>query len=306
MPYRDPIASSDRLAKSAMQQARWPQPGELWSLWDMLKFDASKFADTLSSLTRIQGISERVDEPKAIISDENSVELLAELRVAAGLVQNLGADVAGITISELIEDLEPPTEKRTTTYNEAGVRLITITNTLRRELSLITLFVVTREAGKMFTATEPLFGQLVFERFSTANDDIAEAGKCLALERGTATVFHLMRVMEAGLRALGKELGIPYAPSWEAYIGQLEQLLKGAKYDDLTPAQKAKRPFYQDVLGDLVSIKSAWRNPTMHIVRSYDPAQARVIFEAVKFLMQHLAKELSADPSVVVSTGQSS
>ena len=101
---------------------------------------------------------------------------------------------------------------------------------------------------------EPLFGAQVFDRFAIANDDIAEAGKCLALERGTATVFHLMRVMEVGLRALGKELGIPYAPSWESYIKQLESLLDGKNYDKLTAEQKAKRDFYRDVLGDLTSI----------------------------------------------------
>jgi len=165
---------------------------------------------------------------------------------------------------------------------------------------------LTPAEARLYSAKEPLFGPDVFDRFAIANDDIAEAGKCLALERGTATVFHLMRVLEAGLRALGKELDIPYAPSWESYTSQLEKLLKGSNYDTLTPAQKAKRPFYQDVLGDLVAIKSAWRNPTMHIVRSYDPAQAKVIFETTKGLMQHLAKELSADPSTPISTGQSS
>lgn len=36
--------------------------------------------------------------------------------------------------------------------------------------------------------------------------DIAEAGKCLALDRNTAAVFHLMRVAEVGLRALARKL----------------------------------------------------------------------------------------------------
>src|SRR5205085_4966881 len=38
------------------------------------------------------------------------------------------------------------------------------------------------------------FGEEVFNCFASANDDIYEAGMCLALDRGTACVMHLMRV----------------------------------------------------------------------------------------------------------------
>ena len=55
--------------------------------------------------------------------------------------------------------------------------------------------------------TRPLFGPDVFNNFSSANDDIDEAGKCLALGRGTACVMHLMRVLEVGLAALASALG---------------------------------------------------------------------------------------------------
>ena len=46
------------------------------------------------------------------------------------------------------------------------------------------------------------FGETVVEHFSAAAFDIEEASKCLALQRPTACVFHLMRVMEEGLKAL--------------------------------------------------------------------------------------------------------
>jgi hypothetical protein len=178
---------------------------------------------------------------------------------------------------------------------------------VRDEVEELQFLRIAPEDSKLIDSGRPLFGDDVFNRFYIANDDIAEAGKCLALQRGTATVFHLMRVLESGLKALGAELGIPYAPSWEAYVRQLEKILDGANFTKLTDQQKAKRHFYQDILGDIISVKSAWRNPTMHIVRHYDPEQARVIFEAVKALMQHLARELSAPPSSEpISTGQSS
>ena len=48
----------------------------------------------------------------------------------------------------------------------------------------------------------------VFNAFPSANNDILEASNCLALERGTATVMHLMRVAEVGLKALASALGV--------------------------------------------------------------------------------------------------
>jgi len=159
------------------------------------------------------------------------------------------------------------------------------------------------ESAALYQPAQPLFGEEVERVFPMAIDDIAEAGKCLAIGQGTAAVFHLMRVMEAGLKGLANELGVPYAPSWESYISQLEKILNSKNYSNLTDLQKAKRPFYHDALGDLSAIKLVWRNPTMHIVKSYDVNQAKMIFGAVGSFMKHLADKLEPIPSMVISTG---
>ena len=95
--------------------------------------------------------------------------------------------------------------------------------------------------------------------------------------------------MEAGLKIIAKPLGIPYAPSWESYIKQITTLVsekhkkKGIKW-------KRDEPFFKRVLGDLEAIKIAWRNPTMHIVRTYTPQEADDVFKAVRTFMQELAE----------------
>ena len=53
-----------------------------------------------------------------------------------------------------------------------------------------------------------LFGDDVARAFPSSKGDIDEAGKCLALDRGTACVFHLMRILEIGLQLLAAKLGI--------------------------------------------------------------------------------------------------
>ena len=59
------------------------------------------------------------------------------------------------------------------------------------------------------------FGEEVFAAYPSANDDIFEASICLALERGTACVMHLGRVVEVGLRSIAERSRCP-----DAMIGE--------------------------------------------------------------------------------------
>src|SRR5258708_19689687 len=63
-------------------------------------------------------------------------------------------------------------------------------------------------------------GEAVTDAFPSAITDIEEAGKCLAFDRNAACIFHLMRVMEVGLKALGQRLDIntAYKPGWEGIL----------------------------------------------------------------------------------------
>lgn len=56
--------------------------------------------------------------------------------------------------------------------------------------------------SRYYEQTEPLFGIAVHESFPSTRFDISEAGKCLALHRGTGCVFHLMRALEVSLRVV--------------------------------------------------------------------------------------------------------
>jgi hypothetical protein len=140
-----------------------------------------------------------------------------------------------------------------------------------------------------------LFGQDVTDKFPSAIIDIEEAGKCFALARHTACVMHLMRVIEIGLRAVAKGLGIPQAellPTWQAVISKIESEMKTAA--NKRPADWLKiEPFYREIPAHLFAIKNAWRNPSMHVQTSYDEERALDIYNAVRGFMRYLAAELS-------------
>jgi hypothetical protein len=147
-----------------------------------------------------------------------------------------------------------------------------------------------------FYKEQMLFGQDVNDRFPSAIDDIEGAGKCLALGEGTACVLHCMRVMEVGLRALAGSLGVPYAPSWESYLGQIAARI-GAKRKTKGVKWRRDEKFYAGISGDLMTVKQAWRNPTMHVGRKYSIDEAEEIFIAVRRFMKVLATKC-CEPNV--------
>jgi hypothetical protein len=160
------------------------------------------------------------------------------------------------------------------------------------ELSSRFFLAVPFDKVKFYEQKEPLFGEEVFNQFPRIIVDIEEAGKCLALGRATACVFHLMRVMEDALKFVALKLDIPYAPSWESYIKHIDKKMS-ADYKDKTPEWKKDEPFFRDLLGDFQAIRWAWRNPTMHIVRQYAVEEAESIFQAVRGFMQRLAQKFT-------------
>ena len=134
-------------------------------------------------------------------------------------------------------------------------------------------------------------------RFSTtspsANEDIAEAGKCLALDRGTACVMHLNRVLESGLRSLASVLAIAEQNNWGIYLREIKSKL------DILATAGVKDPneiFYREAQVLLDAVRIAWRNPTMHIEKSYTVEKAEDIFTSVRTFMKHLATKLAETP----------
>jgi hypothetical protein len=163
------------------------------------------------------------------------------------------------------------------------------------------IFLTIDPSNNAYYLTPNLFGERVAESFPSAIVDIEEAGKCLALGRNTASVFHLMRALEAGLRALGTSLGDPSLdananPTWDRILKRGDaEFQKSAA--NRSPEWQSKGEFFSDAIANLRAVKTAWRNPTMHVIGVYDPEKALDVFNAVKGFMRHLAAELHESPT---------
>lgn len=197
------------------------------------------------------------------------------------ICRSLGLSMSATTFEEMMA--------KENTAESMHAAILQGTNTLLLEIKDSKYYAPLPEYLKYYSNPK-LFGDEVFDRFSSANDDIFEAGACLAFERSTACVMHLMKVLEVGLAALAQELGADKQNDWGSYIREIGKKLdaraKGAK------ARSGDEQFFAEAGASFDRMKRAWRNPTMHPDRSYSQQRAEEILLAVKSFMIHLSTKL--------------
>jgi hypothetical protein len=219
--------------------------------------------------------------------NEEDLEILGYVKSEC---QTLGLTLSVLSADRMVTQLQatlPPT-------NTEFSRMVA---ELRRRIldetsSVLFLQVPARDAP--FYEGQQLFGEEVEACFPSVSLEISEAGKCLALGRNTACVFHLMRVIEVGLRTLASALRIRMKrsqPTWNDLIVAVQNRIK--------PTQPKRNlwqkheVFVAGVATYMGDISRAWRNPLVHKVSVfYSEEDARDIFQSVGAFMCHLATKL--------------
>jgi len=185
--------------------------------------------------------------------------------------------------------------KYSITYAELASMLPEVMNRIEDETSHQVVMVVEPAYLKYFS--DPQFfdstdstANKVSIQLSSANEDIAEAGKCLACGRSTACIMHLNRIMEVGLKALAAAVSVGPQNDWGKYLGEIEaELTKRMKSSG---ARSPDEQFYAEAHAMFDSVRRAWRNPTMHVDKTYTEERAEEILIAVRSFMRHLATKL--------------
>jgi hypothetical protein len=131
---------------------------------------------------------------------------------------------------------------------------------------------------------------VIYENFPKAHEEFQSAGRCYSYGETTACVFHLMRVIDSGLRLVYLSLGATYdARNWDGIAKKIETEME-QKYQSKSIDWKQREPFYAAVLTDIRSIGRAHRNPALHdIERKYSDSDAKYLIEVTKAFMTHLA-----------------
>ncbi|HEV2501160.1 MAG TPA: hypothetical protein VGY31_16435 [Terriglobia bacterium] len=243
---------------------------EKWSLLAMLRFPAEDFCRASSLMGQIYA---QVNNGAIPVSQSWSV-IAGELGNLERLCEKLALHSTLAQIRRLKDIFVNGSDH--VNYVHLARDVMEVQIRLTDELAARWVFLMSPDEARYFSDNQ--FKSTVADRFPDAVFDMDEAGKCYATERATACVFHLMRVTEFGLQAIGRALGVSDSrPNWEPIIAKIDSELK-------TPYDKRQFKGSVDLLANasthLHAVKVAWRNRAMHVQTEHTMEEAQEIYGA--------------------------
>jgi hypothetical protein len=185
----------------------------------MISVDARILCEMAQSILELRNYAEEC-APKSLVETPGGVEMrMIENNKAAlarliqkcaelnAICEIVGAQFTSLEVTRLKDRLE---WRHKPSWDDVINHLRNIDGRLKDELQNIPFLSLSSDDKKYFEPKMPLFGEDFTNRFKTVGAfELDEAAKCKALGRSTACVFHLMRVLEIGIRAMARCLGVP-------------------------------------------------------------------------------------------------
>ena len=163
-------------------------------------------------------------------------------------------------------------------------------------------FIVPEKAALLQSAKNDW--RIVLGSIPEAKRDIQDALYCYALERDTASVFHLMRVAEFGLRILAKKLRVSLDlkhkgtiipidhAEWQKVIDAIKNKLGKIKNLPAGPKRAAQLELLSDAGDHCLFMKDIWRNAVSHTRKPYNPTEALGALTRVRDFMVFIARDI--------------
>lgn len=281
----------------------------LVTLWDVLRLFADGFVKLLHDLACAE-----LESSGAIATSMTADRIVERLRAIGAAIAELERDCNKLRLKSAVKQVRNIKEwlsSKPKDFDEFSLMLGELRRRVTEDLedavvlcvepSKIDRFYTREVAGELKgrlvrLAPETMWGHEVCSNFKAAISDISHAGDCLIVGEGTACVFHLMRVMEVGLRALGKSLNDARLdprtnPSWDSILKRCDDELK-LPYAKRSTEWQIDPSFFSEATANLRAVKDAWRNPTMHVEKNYEYDDALDVWNAVRAFMRHLGTRL--------------
>lgn len=268
----------------------YENPFRLISWLEMNKFAAEEFFKLGKIMNVMLNINEQWirDHPGDNLK-ENAVPVMQGFfQQALELSTQIGLKISAKTLVAAIDSVREGME-----YSEISYWIKAAGGTMEREMDGQLFLYVPSHRSDFFDPIKPLFGSDFANHFGSAERDSRKAGVCFAVGQYTASVFHLMRVMEICLRAAEDSLQLP--PSMDRNWGTMLERWHSAKivtFPSSIPIYKAHESFYKDIRATLCAVKDAWRNPTMHVERDYEEEEAEEVLVSVRSFARKLSAQL--------------
>ncbi|WP_439542840.1 hypothetical protein [Hyphomicrobium sp.] len=284
-------------------------PYRLVSLRDLIMhlINAGHLVRATSWVSNINTMTANLPSPASVhFSLADLAQLKGHLKAIQECGDELGLRGISVDVKAVLAVLDrATTDNEGATYSALDTEWLQSTlgnlcNRIPTDLEERNALIVPGHKVDLYDQSTPLFGGDVDLKFKRrGRHEIAEAGKCLALERPTACVFHLMRLVEIGLESIRTSLGLPRPTkgqhkAWGAALDVIkteiearEKLTHLRQWTDL-----ADKKFFDGAHMMLVAIKNGCRDDTMHIESTYTDDEATHLFALTKGFMQKVASRL--------------
>jgi hypothetical protein len=201
--------------------------------------------------------------------------------------------MSALHASQLLDAVIVTREQLDTKASERIAAMLSVT--IENELSLCKIFALSQEEARYYGNESPPFGQSVATAFPSTSFDAVEASRCFALGRSTASAFHLMRVLELGLRVMADRFKIPSDhTNWHKIIEGIEKAVRNMPNEPNRASDwKEQQEFFSQAASHFMVTKDAWRNYTAHARGKYTDEEAETLMINVRAFMQKLASRLS-------------
>jgi len=183
------------------------------------------------------------------------------------ILKQLGLSNSAAQAARIVVELMEPENIEAEEYPEMLQALLDriVDETQRHQF-----FMIAPHLASYYAEAPKYFGEEVNTAFPSTQPEIEHAAKCFALGRNTASVFHLMRVMEVGLHTLGASLNSPTIdfrknPTWETVLGRCDDQLK-VPYNQRSAEWRADDQFYSTATANLRAVKG-WMEKSDHACR---------------------------------------
>ena len=261
----------------------------VYSLADVNTYLAKKLVFISEALEYCQDITV---ESEGSFTEVEQTEMKEDLDTIETGASEIGLSLTAVLASRILGEITPTADK-----TRVLEWLWELKFRLHDELQNVNFFFVHRDRFQFYDATEPA-GPSFKSRFPRANDELIEAGKCLALDRATACVFHLMRALEspmlALLRAANPSAAVPVPGSgfnWGAVLKSIDTGLQGM-WNGHGSGKPPRLADYQKFHAMLAAAKQPFRNETMHFENTYTLEDAERAYNAVTSALAFVPDDL--------------
>ena len=191
------------------------------------------------------------------------------------------------------------------TFEKLKTSIAQLRTTIPLEMSKLKFAYVPPEKARFLEKMNDDWGN-VWDRFKSTKDHAIHGVECYALGLNTACVYHMMMVLEPGLKALAIALNVKYnLETWRRIIHDIEDAIHGmvlaaSKTPPGTKAPSARAAarrrddltLYSEAAKEFTYFRVAWRNHTAHGRAWYDEHDAARVLEHVRDFMVRLSGRL--------------